>query len=94
MDDAVLTGLVAKLDAFAAELSPDEQAVLAEMLTDGNDDVAGFGRQEWPGAANLMRPGLLQRIESHPGLKDADAFLSSGHTSGNFQSSASGRPSV
>lgn len=41
---------VAKVDAFAASLNAEEQA----MLTGDDDEVHGFGaRQEWPGLQTL-----------------------------------------
>ncbi len=44
---------VAKVDAFAMTLEPDEQVMLMDLLTAGAD-VTGFGSGvTWPGLINL-----------------------------------------
>ena len=52
-DSEITEAFAAKVDAFAASLEPEEQALLIELLTAG-DDVAGFGaRAAWPGLFTL-----------------------------------------
>jgi len=52
-DSEITEAFVAKVDAFAASLEPEEQALLIELLTTG-DDVAGFGSLGvWPGLIKL-----------------------------------------
>ena len=59
-DSEITEAFAAKVDAFAASLEPEEQALLIELLTTG-DDVAGFGAgAAWPGLFTLgsrHRPG-------------------------------------
>ena len=52
-DSEITEAFAAKVDAFAASLEPEEQALLIELLT-GGDDVVGFGsRGTWPGLIKL-----------------------------------------
>ena len=52
-DSEITEAFAAKVDAFAASLEPEEQALLIELLT-GGDDVAGFGAGgAWPGLITL-----------------------------------------
>ncbi len=52
-DSEITEAFAAKVDAFAASLEPEEQALLIELLTTG-DDVAGFGAgAAWPGLFTL-----------------------------------------
>lgn len=45
---------VAKIDAFAATLNPEEQAMFIELLA-GDDEVTGFGTGlGWPGVSSLL----------------------------------------
>jgi len=48
--------LIAKVDAFSATLSPDEQCLLAELIGGGQvGEVEGFVRRRgWPGMANVL----------------------------------------
>ena len=52
MTEHLTAEFVAKVDAFAASLAPDEQAMLIGLLTDGSDDVAGF--RGWGGGPNWV----------------------------------------
>jgi hypothetical protein len=57
MDDAAREVFAAKVDAFAATLEPEEQAMLVELVV-GNDDVVGFGAGlGWPGLGSLLGDG-------------------------------------
>ena len=64
-----------RVDAFAAELSPNEQAMLQALLSDASDEVAGFGFEPpWPGVrviAPVKIGGLATSFEP---------FLSSGYS--------------
>ena len=72
MTDTNLTAdFMAKVDAFAATLEPEEQAMFAELLTEDNE-VAGFGGHgtgwggpgwKWPGLTTL-RLGNVQTTAS------------------------------
>jgi len=49
---------VAKVDAFAESLIPDEQAMLPDLIAgDNDDDVAGF-TMPWPGL-RIIAPGFV-----------------------------------
>lgn len=50
---------VAKIDAFASSLEPEEQSMLIDLLTAG-DDVAGFGAFSQGGAPGSTWPGLMK----------------------------------
>ncbi len=50
---------VTKIDAFASSLEPDEQTMLIELLTAG-DDVAGFGGFGPSGDLGSTWPGLMK----------------------------------
>jgi len=53
MDDAAKEIFVAKVDAFAATLEPEEQSMLVELFV-GDDEVSGFKFiTGWPGLATL-----------------------------------------
>ena len=56
MTEHLTEEFVAKVDAFAASLEPEEQALLADLLADG-DDVVGFN--DWGGGNNWQWPGLV-----------------------------------
>lgn len=51
MQENVTDAFVAKVDAFAATLDPEEQAMLIELLG-SDDEVSGFGAG-WPGLLSL-----------------------------------------
>ena len=58
MDIGLSVEFAAKIDEFAASLSVEHQAVLADLLSDGDDDVGGFGAGiGWPGVVNLVSFG-------------------------------------
>jgi hypothetical protein len=47
--EQALIAFAAKVDEFAATLTPTEQSMLAELITDQDDDVSGFGFDTgWP----------------------------------------------
>ena len=55
MDIELSVELAAKIDEFAASLSVEDQSVLADLLSDGDDHVGGFGAGiGWPGVVNLV----------------------------------------
>jgi hypothetical protein len=58
-DPNLSDALVAKIDAFASSLEPEEQAMLIGLLTTG-DDVAGFGGFAPAGAPRPSWPGLMK----------------------------------
>ena len=71
MDETQET-FVAKVDAFAATLEPEEQAMLVELLA-GDHEASGFGfKAGWPGLVTL---GVASSVGSNPdgvsGLLDA-----------------------
>ena len=51
---------VAKIDAFALSLEPQEQSMLIDLLTTTGDDVAGFGRFAPDGRSGSAWPGLMK----------------------------------
>ena len=67
MPDSDLTeAFVAKVDAFAASLEPEEQVMLIELLT-RDDDVAGFGAGPWwPGLINLGIGQVASTASTNP----------------------------
>ena len=70
MDDAQEL-FVAKVDAFAASLEAEEQAMLIELLVGDDGEVSGFGfKAGWPGLATL---GV-----STVGSGSPEGFISSG----------------
>ena len=81
MDDAAKEVFVAKIDAFAATLEPEEQAMLVELLV-GDDEVTGFGAGlGWPGASSLLSDARI-------GVTGVQDTISAG----NVQGTASGTP--
>ena len=73
-----------KVDAFANGLTETEQAMLAYLVSDDEDnDVAGFSSSEgWPtGIANLA-PKRVAALDGFLSSGHTTGFLSSGHTTG------------
>ena len=51
--EQALLAFAAKVDEFAATLTPTEQSMLADLITD-EDDVSGFGfNTGWPGLTTV-----------------------------------------
>ena len=71
MDDATEV-FVAKVDAFAATLEPEEQAMLIDLLVGDDNDVTGFAAG-WPGLLSL---GIASTARGSP-----DGFEQSGGAS-------------
>lgn len=54
MTENLTEEFVAKVDAFAASLNAEEQAMLTVLLTGENEEVQGFSAgRDWPGLQTL-----------------------------------------
>ena len=68
---------VAKVDAFAEGLSAGEQAMFADLISDGDDDVAGFS-MPWPGL-RILAPTFISSGGGSPKVfRSEDSFIATG----------------
>ena len=59
MTENLTEEFVAKVDAFAASLEVEEQAMLIGLLTESDDEVVGFGGGGPWGGPDVRWPGLV-----------------------------------
>jgi len=91
---------VAKVDAFAATLDGDEQAMLVDLLVGDDGEVTGFAAG-WPGLGSLVGGlgiatvggGSPSGVQSTVGAAPDGVFVP-GRTDTGFQGTGGGSPKV
>lgn len=75
MDNEAKEVFVNKVDAFAATLEPQEQAMLVELLV-GDDEVTGFGAGlSWPGLTSLLEDAGIGNVSTVGGGSPSGVFV-------------------
>ncbi len=93
--EQALIAFAAKVDEFAATLTPAEQSMLAELITDQDDDVSGFGSNTgWPGLTTLTPLKLGTTDDFQSGGGGSPKVFRTEPTTDGFMSSGSADPTI